>query len=186
MLLSSKHVHSFGVDAEAGPDHPRVTLNLRLKAELQLCSVSSLDPTHSSPSCHFFWPLPEGHSVCRRPRGWTLLRPADWWLGALLPACSSPRFIPPAENLTVLRSLFRSLSRLSDTRGSFLHLRGPSSSSSSSSIFLYWIRAALRWFQGPLVSGFLHVECFNNCVLVSLFTCTITVKHTKVFLLSLT
>lgn len=122
MLLSSKHAHSFGVDAEAGPDRPCVTLNLRLKAELQLCSVTSLDPTHSSPSCHFFWPSPEGRFVCRRPRGWTLLTPADWWLGVFLTACSSPRFIAPAENLAVLCSLFRSLSRLSDTRGSFLHL----------------------------------------------------------------
>lgn len=86
MLLSSKPAHSFGVEAEAGPDRPCVTLNLRLKAELQLCSVSSLDPTRSSPSCHFFWPSPEGRLVCRRPRGWTLLTPADWWLGALLPA----------------------------------------------------------------------------------------------------
>lgn len=105
MLLSSKHAHSFGVDAEAGPDRPCVTLNLRLKAELQLCSVGSLDPTHSSPSCHFFWPSPEGRLVCRRPRGWTLLTPADWWLGALLTACSSPRFIPATENLNVLCSL---------------------------------------------------------------------------------
>lgn len=118
MLLRSKPAHSFGGDAEAGPE-------LRLKAELQLCSVSSLDPTHSSPSCHSFWPSPEGRFVCRRPRGWTLPTPADWWLGTLLTACSSPRFMPPAENLTVLCSLFRSLSRLSDTRGSFLHLPPP-------------------------------------------------------------